>query len=74
MVEQDGAQLGLVLEQSVSVFLGTLANALSVGANTVNGPLPVSVSASPARSTSEMSVVNWPAACAVSTMFGVSWA
>src|SRR5512143_3279677 len=52
-----------------SVFFGTFANAASVGAKTVNGPLPESVPARPAALTSFTSVVNWPAETAVWTMF-----
>src|ERR687898_751116 len=44
------------------------ANASSVGANTVNGPGPESVSTNPAASTAATSVVNEPAAAATSTI------
>ncbi len=47
---------------------GNLANASSVGANTVNGPSPLRVSIRPAASSAAASVENWPAATAVSTM------
>ena len=54
---------------AASVAFGTLANALSVGAKTVNGPPLARVSASPALVSSDVSVVNCPAAIAVWTMF-----
>src|SRR3954468_14287436 len=60
--------MALSLPSALSVFFGTFANAASVGANTVYGPLPESVPASPACLTSETSVSNLPAATAVSTM------
>ena len=44
------------------------ANAASVGANTVNGPLPLSVSTRPAACRAVARVLNEPAATAVSTM------
>ena len=47
--------------------LGILANALSVGANTVNGPGPLSVSTRPAASTAASKVLKVPADCAEST-------
>ena len=50
-----------------TVPAGSLANAASVGANTVNGPAPFSVSTSPAAFTAATRVVN-PPATAVSTM------
>ena len=53
---------------SSSVPAGSLANASSVGANTVNGPAPLSVSTSPAACSAFASVVNEPAPTAVSTM------
>ena len=48
--------------------MGTAAKASSVGANTVNGPSPRSVSSSPAACTADTSVVKLPASTAVSTM------
>src|SRR3954462_7398490 len=51
-----------------TVPAGSLANASSVGANTVNGPAPFNVSISPAAVRALASVVNDPAATAVSTM------
>ena len=47
---------------------GNLANASSVGAKTVNGPAPLRVSTRPAAFTAVTSVLNDPAATAVSTM------
>src|SRR5580765_8529553 len=47
---------------------GSFANAASVGAKTVKGPGPLSVSTSPAASSAVARVVNEPAATAVSTM------
>jgi len=47
---------------------GSDANALSVGANSVNGPSPLSLSTSPAACTAATSVVNEPALAAVSTI------
>ena len=51
---------------------GSLANAASVGAKTVNGPGPASTLSSPVACSSLTSVVNCPAATAVWTMFGPS--
>jgi hypothetical protein len=51
-----------------SVALGTFAKAASVGARTVNGPLPWSVPARPACVTSVVRVLKFPAATAVATM------
>src|SRR3954471_16161356 len=56
------------LSRSSSVPAGSLANAASVGANTVNGPLPFKVSTSPAAFSAAARVLNDPAATAVSTM------
>lgn len=47
---------------------GSFANAASVGAKTVNGPLPLSVSARPAACTAATRVLKSPAATAVSTI------
>ena len=47
---------------------GSLANAASVGAKTVNGPLPLRVSTRPAAVRAFARVLNWPAPTAVSTM------
>jgi hypothetical protein len=52
--------------------VGSLANAASSGANTVNGPGPFKVASRPVAESAEASVPNWPAATAVSTMFFVS--
>jgi hypothetical protein len=52
-----------------SVAFGTLANASSVGAKTVNGPSCESVPARPACLTRLTSVLKSPAATAVCTMF-----
>src|SRR3954465_3350687 len=51
-----------------TVPAGSLAKASSVGAKTVNGPGPLSVSTSPAACRAAASVLNDPAATAVSTM------
>ena len=56
------------LSRSSRVPAGSLANAASVGANTVNGPLPFKVSTSPAACSAVARVLNDPAATAVSTM------
>src|SRR3954447_10081344 len=50
-----------------SVPAGRAAKAASVGAKTVNGPGPLSVSTRPAAWTALTNVPNWPAATAVST-------
>jgi hypothetical protein len=50
------------------VPLGSLANASSVGANTVKGPLPLSVSTRPGGLQGRGQRVELPAATAVSTM------
>jgi hypothetical protein len=55
-----------------TVPAGSFANASSVGAKTVNGPFPFSVSTSPAACSAFASVLNDPAATAVSTMSFVS--
>ena len=47
---------------------GSAAKAASVGANTVKGPLPWSVSTRPAALTAVSRVLNEPASVAVSTM------
>src|SRR5688572_30784834 len=58
-----------------TVPAGSFANASSVGANTVNGPSPVSVSSRPAALTAATSVLNVPAVDATATMVpGVSGA
>src|SRR5690606_8603159 len=51
-----------------TVPAGSFANAASVGANTVNGPGPLSVSTRPAASSDAARVLNWPAATAVWTI------
>ena len=51
-----------------TVPAGSLANASSVGANTVNGPAPFNVSTSPAALTAATSVLKSPAETAVSTI------
>ena len=60
------------LSRLSSVPAGSLANASSVGANTVNGPLPFSVSTRPAACSAAARVLNDPAATAVSTMSAVA--
>ena len=72
MVQQHRAKLGLVFLSAASVFFGTFANAASVGAKTVNGPLPLRVVTRSARPSSDASVLKLPAATAVSTMFLVA--
>ena len=57
-----------MLPSFASVAFGTFANAASVGANTVHVPL-CSVFTRPDFCSSEASVLNWPAAIAVLTMF-----
>src|SRR5262249_28115374 len=47
---------------------GSLANASSVGANTVSGPFPFSVSTNPAACTAATNVLKDPAEAAISTM------
>ena len=54
--------------RSSTVPAGSASNAASVGANTVNGPSPLSVSTNPAALTAATSVLNLPAPTAVSTM------
>src|SRR5688572_13195993 len=56
------------LSKDSTVPAGSLANASSVGAKTVNGPAPCSVSTSPAAFTAATSVVNVPAEDATPTM------
>src|SRR5436190_19231164 len=61
------------LRRYSTVPAGSLANASSVGANTVNGPAPFSVSTSPAALRAAASVLKLPAATAVSMMsFGLA--
>ena len=56
------------------VFAGTLANAALVGANTVNGPAPLSVSVRPALTTRLLSVLNSGFEAMVSaTDTGLDW-
>ena len=52
--------------------LGSLAKAASVGAKTVNGPLPRSVSVRPAASMAAVRVLKLPAAAATPTMSPLS--
>src|SRR5664279_1818749 len=56
------------LRRPSSVPAGSAAKAASVGANTVKGPLPWSVSTRPAALTAVSRVLNEPASVAVSTM------
>src|SRR5829696_3160523 len=56
------------LSRLSTVPAGSFANAASVGANTVNGPVPFSVSTRSAALSAAASVLNEPAATAVSTM------
>ena len=60
--------LGYKVYSTITVPAGNLANASSVGAKTVNGPVPLSVSTSPAAFSAAASVLKDPAATAVSTM------
>jgi hypothetical protein len=70
VIGQDSNELLLVfgLEQIFTVPPGSLANASSVGANTVKGPGPLRVSTRPAALTAVTSVLNELAATAVSTI------
>src|ERR1700687_943755 len=54
--------------RSSVVPAGNFANASSVGAKTVKGPLPFRVSTRPAACSAAVKVLNEPAATAVSTM------
>src|SRR5208283_437814 len=54
--------------RSSTVLGGNFANASSVGAKTVKGPLPLRVSTRPAAWSAAARVLNEPAATAVSTM------
>src|SRR3954470_22957632 len=56
------------LSRPSSVPAGSAAKAASVGAKTVNGPVPWGVSTRPAALTAASSVLNEPASVAVSTM------
>ena len=56
------------LSNDSTVPFGNLAKASSVGANTVNGPLPFKVSTKPAALTAATRVLKLPAATAVSTI------
>src|SRR5512143_1876649 len=49
---------------------GILSNAAFVGANTVKGPLPLSVSTNPAAVRADTSVLNCGSAAAAPTMVG----
>jgi hypothetical protein len=60
------------LSRSSTVPAGSAAKASSVGAKTVKGPSPFSVSTSPAASTAATSVPKLPAPTAVSTISIVS--
>ncbi len=59
------------LTRSSTVPAGSLAKASSLGAKTVNGPGPFSVSTRPAAVTAATRVLNEPAATAVSTISGM---
>src|SRR3954452_21587152 len=62
------ASLALFFSSDSTVPGGSLAKAASLGANTVNGPLPFRVLTRPAAFTAVTSVVNEPAETAVSTV------
>ena len=68
MIREDGRELvfAVRLKKDIDQPLGSLANAASVGANTVNGPAPFSASARPAASRAVARVSNEPAETAVS--------
>ena len=70
MRREDALQLGLFsgFSSASSVPAGSFANGSSVGANTVKGPAPFSVSTRSAAWSAFASVLNDPAATAVSTM------
>ena len=70
MVEQDGPQLVLVfgLEKRLDCARRRLAEGVVCRGNTVKGPLPFRVSASPAACSAVANVLKLPAATAVSTM------
>lgn len=59
---------GMSCSRDLTVPAGSLANGSSVGANTVNGPSPFSVSTSPVASSEAASVVNDPVSTAVATV------
>jgi len=59
----------LSFRSASTVPAGNLANASSVGAKTVNGPGPLRVFTRSAALTAATSVLNEPAAIAVSTIF-----
>src|SRR5271157_3144698 len=56
------------LSKFSKVPLGSLAKASSVGAKTVNGPLPFNASTNPAAWMAATKVLNFPLAIATSTM------
>ena len=59
---------GMSPSRASTVPSGSFANASSVGAKTVNGPSPCSVSTRPAAPSAATSVSNLPAPTAMSTM------
>ncbi len=61
------------LSRVSTVPAGSLANAASVGANTVNGPSPFKASTRSAALSAAASVLKVPAATAVSTMSLLPW-
>ena len=62
------ANFSLSFSKLSKVPAGSLAKASSVGANTVNGPGPLSASTNPAAFTAATKVLKLPAATAVSTI------
>ena len=60
------------LSRSAKVAAGILANASSVGAKTVNGPGPLSVSTKPAALTAASRVLNLPALSATAGIESVA--
>jgi hypothetical protein len=65
--------LSLSASSAVTVPSGSFANAASVGAKTVNGPGPDSVSTRPAAFTAVTSVLKLPASAATCTMFFIGF-
>ena len=73
MIGQDTGEggLGLRLDERFDRARRQFGEAASAGARTVNGPLPLRVSTSPAAVTAATSVVNEPAPTAVSTISAI---
>ncbi len=61
------------LSNASTVPAGSFAKASSVGAKTVNGPTPLSVSTNPAALTAATRVLKEPALAAVSTMSAICY-